>query len=95
MVTDQPWYPGWSAEADGAQQPITILDGALVGVRLSPGHYRIGLRYAAPDGFGAGLVLAALAGMVVAGLWCANPRLPAWPRLSRTGINGHPVDGAH
>jgi hypothetical protein len=84
LVTDQPWYPGWSADVDGVRQPVTLLDGALVGVRLAPGAHVVQLRYAAPDGFGAGLLLAALGGLVLAGLWLADPvvcRRPR-PRLS-------------
>jgi len=80
LVTDQPSYPGWSADVDGLRQPVTVLDGALVGVRLTSGTHFIRLRYAAPDGFGAGLVVAALAGLVLAGLWLTDPRLPCWPR---------------
>jgi uncharacterized membrane protein YfhO len=80
LVTDQPWYPGWSADVDGMQQPVTPLDGALVGVRLAPGTHVIRLRYAAPDGFGTGLLLAMLSGLALAGLWCADPLLQRWRR---------------
>jgi hypothetical protein len=79
LVTDQPWYPGWSADVDGMQEPVATLDGALVGVRLSPGSHLIRLRYSAPEGFGAGLLLAALAGLAVAGLWYADPSLSNRP----------------
>ena len=80
LVTDQPWYPGWSADVDGAGQPVTVLDGALLGVRLSPGAHVVRLRYSAPDGFSTGLLLAALGSLVLVGLWHADPLLRRWRR---------------
>jgi hypothetical protein len=90
LVTDQVWYPGWSADVDDRQQPVSTLDGALVGVRLSPGAHFVRLRYSAPEGFGVGLLLAALSGLAVAGLWYADPDLANWreSRLTRTWSKG-------
>ena len=59
LVTDVPWYPGWSARSDGQSLPVTVLDGALVGVRLSPGRHQVSLDYV-PGGLVPGLALSAL-----------------------------------
>jgi hypothetical protein len=73
LVTDQPWYPGWSADVDGTRQPVTNLDGALVGVRLSSGAHLVRLRYAAPEGFG---LASEPTGWYGTTAWQVSPALP-------------------
>jgi hypothetical protein len=83
LVTDQPWYPGWSAEVDGAGRPVDVLDGALVGVRLAAGPHTVSVRYSAPAGLWAGLALSVLAMLVLIGLWRWQPgRSRAWAHLT-------------
>jgi Bacterial membrane protein YfhO len=60
LVTTEPWYPGWTAQLDNAAQPVDVVDGALVGVRLPPGPHTVQLRYL-PAGIQPGVALSVAA----------------------------------
>ena len=68
LVTTQPWYPGWSARVDGQITPVEVVDGALTGVRLSPGPHQVTLSYR-PALLEVGLIVSAVAGLLLLGLW--------------------------
>jgi Bacterial membrane protein YfhO len=71
VVTDA-WHPGWSATVDGRPAEVHKVDGAFRGVVVPAGTHRVVLRYRPPGMttalWLAGLGLAALAGLAVAGL---------------------------
>jgi len=85
LVTTQPWYPGWSAEADGRPLAVEAVDGALVGVSLPPAAHRVTVRYW-PGGLTRGLLVTGLAVLVLAGLWwlgrSIRPGRSAWHSLA-------------
>jgi hypothetical protein len=68
LVLPRPWYPGWSAQSNGATLSVEPVDGALIGVSLPAGHQTISLRYW-PAGLSRGLAASALAGLVLLALW--------------------------
>ena len=74
LVVTLPWYPGWTARLDGADQPVDVLDGALVGVALPSGSHTVDLRYR-PAGLLPGLALSVLAALSLAGVWLAPRRI--------------------
>jgi hypothetical protein len=88
LVTAQPWYPGWSAQIDGAPASVEAVDGALVGVELPSGTHRVSLDYR-PAGFDVGLLISMAASVVLLVLWWSErsdrPRQPVARLLRRLG----------
>lgn len=66
VVFRDTWWPGYRATLDGRRIPTRPLEGAVVAVDLPPGRYEaeLDVRYV-PDGFRAGLVVAALGSLLV------------------------------
>jgi hypothetical protein len=81
LVTIQPWYPGWRAWIDGQVASVAAVDGALVGVQLSPGTHTITLRYL-PAGLEAGLLISIASLIVLLGIWRWEHRLSRLAQLS-------------
>ena len=73
LVTDQPFYPGWSVDVDGQPATLTVVDGALVGAQLPAGPHRARFRYM-PAGLQPGLLVAAAASLVLLAVWRIDPR---------------------
>jgi hypothetical protein len=73
VVTDT-YFPGWSAEVNGAAAPIWPADVLFRGVPIPPGRARVSLRYE-PGPFRIGAALSA-AGVALAGalLWIGRAR---------------------
>jgi Bacterial membrane protein YfhO len=73
LVLGDNWFPGWKAEVDGRPAPIERVDYTYRGVRIGPGVHRVEFRYE-PASWRIGwivsvLSLAALAAVVLVGLW--------------------------
>jgi hypothetical protein len=68
LVIPRPWYPGWSAESSGTPLSVEPVDGALIGVALPAGQQTVSLRYW-PAGLTRGLVVSALATLMLLALW--------------------------
>jgi len=73
LVTTQPWYPGWSAEAGGAVLAVEPVDGALVGVSLPDGRQTITIRYW-PAGLNTGLAISGVSVLALLALWWLGRR---------------------
>jgi uncharacterized membrane protein YfhO len=67
LVLSDVYYPGWTVEVDGEPAEMLVVEGALRGVMLSPGHHRVEFVYS-PRSFRNGLVLFGAGLVVVAGL---------------------------
>lgn len=66
LVTGEPWFPGWSATADGKDVPVRRV-GYLAGVDVPVGAREVRLEYGVPRfGLGLGLTLLAALGCVLA-----------------------------
>lgn len=48
VVVSETWSPGWRAWVDGAERPVELLDGTLLGVVVPPGGRSLTLRYEEP-----------------------------------------------
>jgi hypothetical protein len=68
LMTGEPYYPGWTAQVDGTPAALEVLDGAVVGVALTGGTHVVTLQYL-PGGLGLGLLLSAVSGGALIGLW--------------------------
>jgi membrane protein YfhO len=85
LVNTIPWYPGWSAWVDGEPTPITVVDGALIGVELSEGPHSIILDYR-PAGLDDGMAISEIAGGVVAAMAAALSLGVLWRPILRPGL---------
>jgi uncharacterized membrane protein YfhO len=65
LVLADSYYPGWSAEVDGAKVDVVRADYALRAVPLRPGTHRVTFRYR-PASFGIGLALTVAATVALA-----------------------------
>ena len=45
VVIAETWLPGWRSTVDGREWPIDLVEGALIGLRLSAGEHTLSLRY--------------------------------------------------
>lgn len=45
LVISQTWFPGWNASVDGRAVAVAEVHGALLGITLEPGGYRVEFRY--------------------------------------------------
>jgi hypothetical protein len=72
LITGEPWFPGWSATADGEDVPVRRV-GYLTAVDVPAGATDVRLDYGVPR-FGLGLALSFLAALGCA-LAVASPRL--------------------
>jgi hypothetical protein len=73
LVLGEGFDPGYSARVDGRPAPALRVNGDRVGIVLPEGTHRVGLTHRA-RGLGAGLALAALAAVALAGALLARPR---------------------
>jgi hypothetical protein len=48
VVVSEAWSPGWRAWVDGAECPVEVLDGALLGVAVPAGGQRVRFEYEEP-----------------------------------------------
>ncbi|MCC7104527.1 MAG: YfhO family protein [Chloroflexi bacterium] len=78
LVTDQPWYPGWSVSIDGEPSTVATVDGALVGVLLPPGDHAITLDYR-PAGLDQGIAISAGVALLIGALSWLDRRRTARP----------------
>jgi uncharacterized membrane protein YfhO len=70
LVISQAWYPGWTAEVDGAPAPVVRVDGLVQGVPVPAGRHEVTLRYEPPGlRLGAVVSAAAVAALLAWGLW--------------------------
>lgn len=60
LVLSESWYPGWSAEVDGAPADLLRVDHLVQGVALPPGMHRVRFSYR-PGALMRGFAVAALA----------------------------------
>lgn len=81
LVLTDTWYPGWTAEVDGAPAPLLRADFAFRAVALQAGTHRVLLRYA-PRSLRIGLAITLAAALVVAVLLVPPRRRKtrAWSR---------------
>jgi hypothetical protein len=68
VVISETWAPGWQAFVDGAERPVELLDGTLLGVAVPPGGRAVTLRYEEPLA-STGLALSAATGLLLVLLW--------------------------
>jgi len=73
LVTTHPWYPGWTATANGQALNVEAVDGALVGVELPDGEHVVSVRYW-PSGLTSGLLISGGVAMVLALSWLLDRR---------------------
>jgi uncharacterized membrane protein YfhO len=74
-VVLDPWFPGWSAEIDGAPAPLARADFAFLAVPVDAGVHRLRLSYANRQvGRGAALAGATLLALGAALAWRARTR---------------------
>ena len=83
LVNTIPWYPGWSAWVDDQLTPITVVDGALIGVELGEGSHSIKLAYR-PAGFDEGISISTITGGILAALAVGLLLMRAWGRCYTT-----------
>lgn len=83
LVTNQPWYPGWSARLNGKPAAIQIVDGALVGLELPSGVHVADLVYR-PAGLVLGAVLSIASCAALAAMW--------WLSQKRVPTTGAPTE---
>lgn len=81
VVVSEAWSPGWRAWVDGAERPVEVLDGALLGVAVPPGGQFVRFEYEEPLwSAGLGLSLCTALGLV---LWWARQHGPGALRRRR------------
>lgn len=56
VVIADAWWPGWSADLDGAATPIRRVDHSLRGIAVPAGLHRLRMRFV-PEGWAAGVAL--------------------------------------
>jgi hypothetical protein len=81
LVLTDAFVPGWKAWVNGAAAPIFPVDAAFRGVAVPPGRSEVSFRYV-PESTRAGFATAAVAAVVLVGLWVAAMRRPK-PRAFR------------
>jgi hypothetical protein len=73
VVISESWAPGWRGWVDGSEQPVELLDGALLGIAVPPGGRAIQLRYEEPLGT-TGLAFSAATAMALFLFWLRSRR---------------------
>ena len=73
VVVSETWAPGWRAFVDGAERPVELLDGTLLGVAVPPRGRAVTLRYEEPLAT-TGLALSAATALLLALAWLRKDR---------------------
>ena len=97
LLISQIYYPGWNAYVDGAEVAVFRANYALSAISLSPGSHDIRFSFE-PVTFRVGLVLSALALMVIAIIAlffsgchsrCSASRFPPFAVSARSNFRSH------
>ena len=70
LIVRETWLPGWQATDGGQPHPVERIDGAFIGLALSPGEHLIHLHYA-PLGWHIGW-LVSLGSLIGLAIWVAS-----------------------
>jgi uncharacterized membrane protein YfhO len=76
LVLTDAWYPGWQVRVDGQEAPLLRADLIFRAVYLEAGEHTVEFTYA-PASFRTGLVVSAVALVLVLGLWWWGRKGPA------------------
>jgi len=68
LVLTIPYEPGWTLKVDGEKVEANWYAKAFISTWLEEGEHTIELNYV-PEGFGAGIVISVLSGIIVIVVW--------------------------
>ncbi len=88
LFTSIPYDEGWQIQVNGEKvNPISIIDGAFIGVELSPGSYDLVFTYHVP-GLKTGGVISVVSVMALVLLFLVNPRFVVKKRKEKISEEG-------
>ncbi len=90
VEVSETWERGWGATTHGRSVPVTMVDGAFLGVEVGPGEGTLRLQYR-PPGLIAGAVMTLIGLVVVAVALRPSPPSPLPPPLPPSPGEGRPL----
>lgn len=91
VAVSETWAPGWRAWVDGAERPVELLDGTLLGVAVPPGGRVVTLRYVEPLAT-TGLAISAATALLLLFSWLRQRRSQAAQDERVGALTTHPAE---